>query len=76
MAAIMMYGPGRSQSVSPAEREKSVKASLTAICAPIKRSSAKTAQMIAILSQNGAVSFAAGFARALEAQIAISAQAA
>jgi hypothetical protein len=72
----MMYGPGRCQSVSPAEREKSVKASLTANCASITRSSAKTAQMIAIRSQKGAVSSAAGFARPLEALSAINAQAA
>ena len=69
----MMYGPGRSQSVSPAEREASVKASLTAICAPKKRSNAKTAQTTAMRNQKGAVSAAEGFARALDAKSAISA---
>jgi hypothetical protein len=70
----MMYGPGRSQSVSPEVWEKSVNASLTASCAPTKRRPAKTAQTIAMRSQKGAVPAVAVFVRALDALSAISAQ--
>jgi hypothetical protein len=70
----MMYGPGRSQCVRPDEREKSLKASLTANCAPKKRSSAKAAQTIAMRSQKGAVEAVAEFERARDAASAISAQ--
>jgi hypothetical protein len=72
MAAIMMYGPGRCQSVRPVDREKSVKASLTVICASMTRRRAKTAQTTAIRSQKAA----GPLERALDAMNAMIAQSA
>jgi len=70
-AAIMMYGPGRFQSVRPAECEKSRTAALTAICASNALSSAKRPHTIAIRNQNGAVPAVAGSDRILDAFNAI-----
>jgi hypothetical protein len=72
-ATIMMYGPGRFQSVRPEEWEKSRTAALTAICASNARRIANRAQTIAIRSQNGAVPAVAAFERDLEALKAMSA---